>query len=71
MELEGLAGLRFLTPKGQENLIVESYVVSDEIVKEVELSYIVNWLDNAHNIIDFVLSKLRRNLNDNYSEKRF
>jgi uncharacterized protein (TIGR04255 family) len=73
MELEGLAGIRFFNfpLKGQENLIVESYVVSDEIVKEVELSYISNWLDNAHNIIDFVLSKLRRNLNGNYSEKRF
>ncbi len=61
-EPKGFAGIRFLTVpiKGRDHLIMESFVVSDEIVEDVELSYVSNWLDKAHNITDFIFSSLIR-----------
>ena len=63
-EPEGLLGVRFLKAlieNKEESLVMESYVVSSERPPvEPDTESIINWLDKAHDMTDFVFSNLIR-----------
>lgn len=63
-EPDGLLGVRFLKSlieKGKESLVMESYVISSERPPvKPDTEDIMNWLDKAHNMTDFIFSNLIR-----------
>ncbi len=63
-EPEGLLGVRFLKAiieNREESLVMESYVISSERPPvEPDTESIMDWLDKAHDMTDFVFSNLIR-----------
>lgn len=62
-EPEGVLGFRFFRAsiEGKEGLVMESYVISKDFPQsDLSKEFISLWLDQAHNMTDFIFSNLIR-----------